>query len=261
MVNQDTIKLRKSDRQPRADLLTIAAYGLGWSCSLAATSWQSASVPLDCPHSGGPISALGRRSLLLFIYVAIRRHTLPKGRALIGAVLFGFLQYGLFYALAYFAIVEVTAGLAAVIAASAPIFTLVFAGAARIERLTRWGVLGTAVSFSGIATIFGAWAGKEIPILYMLAAVGTVVVGALAAIIFKLLPPVNPHAMNAVGMLSGALFLLALSDLATKPSSHLMLTLGLLFYTWCCPGQSSFLDCFYLFSNAGQPRRLPTRTS
>ena len=137
-----------------------------------------------------------------------------RGARLIGSVLFGFLQYGLFYALAYFAIVEVTAGLAAVIAASAPIFTLVFAGAARIERLTRWGVLGAAVSFSGIAILFGAWAGKEIPVLYLLAAVGTVVVGALAAIIFKLLPPVNPHAMNAVGMLSGALFLLALSFLA-----------------------------------------------
>ena len=62
--------------------------------------------------------------------------------------------------------------------------------------------------------IFGSWAGKEIPVLYLLAAVAAVVVGALAAILFKLLPPVNPHAMNAVGMLSGALFLLVLSFLA-----------------------------------------------
>jgi drug/metabolite transporter (DMT)-like permease len=46
---------------------------------------------------------------------------------------------------------------------------------------------------------------------YLLAGLGANLVTCLAAVVFKLLPPVQPHVMNGVGMVSGALILLGLS--------------------------------------------------
>ena len=99
-----------------------------------------------------------------------------------------------------------------VVAASAPLFTLLFAAVARLERLTWQGMLGAVIAFGGIAYILlSEWAGTQIQNNYMLAGVGAVIVVSLAAVIFKLLPRVNPHSMNGVAMLTGALFLLGLS--------------------------------------------------
>ena len=193
-----------------ADWITLTAFGLMVvliGANFVAVRFSNLGLP---PFWGAGIR-FGAASLIFLVYVAIRRHPLPRGRALAGAVLFGFLQYGFFYALAYYALIEVPAGLMSVAAASAPIFTLLFAAAARLERLTWQGMLGAAVAFGGIASIFSEWAGIQIQINYMLAGVGAVIVVSMAGVVFKLLPPVNPHAMNGVAMLTGALFLLSLS--------------------------------------------------
>ena len=166
---------------------------------------------LGLPPFLGAGLRFGAASLIFLPYVVMRGFPLPRGRALAGAVLYGFLQFGVSYALTYHAMLQVPAGLQSVIIASSPVFTLLFASAARIELLTRRGVLGALVAFAGIALLFGERAGKDIPVTYLLSAFGTVIVISLTAVIFKLIPPVHPHSMNGVGMLSGALFLFGLS--------------------------------------------------
>ena len=83
MINQDTIKFRSVKIRQRVDLLTIAAYGvliLLIGGNFVAVRFSSFGLP---PFWGAGIRFLAA-SLLLFLYVAMRRHPLPKGRALAG---------------------------------------------------------------------------------------------------------------------------------------------------------------------------------
>ena len=67
---------------------------------------------------------------------------LPRGRALLGSTVYGLLGFGLAYGLMYFALLEVSIGMAAVIMATLPLFTLVLAVLHGQERLTSAGVIG-----------------------------------------------------------------------------------------------------------------------
>ena len=150
MDTKATFFSKSSSDQVHADWITLTAFGLMVvliGANFVAVRFSNLGLP---PFWGAGIR-FGAASLIFLVYVAIRRHPLPRGRALAGAVLFGFLQYGFFYALAYYALIEVPAGLMSVVAASTPIFTLLFAAAARLERLTWQGMLGAAVAFGGIA--------------------------------------------------------------------------------------------------------------
>jgi drug/metabolite transporter (DMT)-like permease len=146
-----------------------------------------------------------------FIFMMIRRVSLPRGRGLLGAILFGMFQFGFGYALAYYALEKVPAGLASVILASVPLFTLFFAFVMRLEKLRIRSIIGSLVALVGITVMFGASAGKEIPFAYLLAITGTAVCFAIAPVIVKLSPQVHPASMNAVGMATGSIMLLGIS--------------------------------------------------
>ena len=150
-------------------------------------------------------------SMLFFLYVLFRRLPLPRGRALAGVLIFGILQFGVGFALVYWALQEVPAGLASVILASVPLFTLLFAFAARLEPLRVRGVIGSLAAVGGIAAMFGERAGRDIPPGYLLAAVGTAAIFALAPVVVKAFPQVHLATTNAVGMITGALLLLTLA--------------------------------------------------
>ena len=150
-------------------------------------------------------------SMLFLLYVLIRRLPLPRGRALLGVLLFGILEFGVGFALGYWALLEVPAGLASVILASVPLFTLVFAYAARLELLRIMGIVGALIAIGGMAIMYGERAGKDIPTAYLLATVATAVCFAAVPVIVKSFPPVHPATTNALGMLIGALLLLSLS--------------------------------------------------
>jgi len=66
-------------------------------------------------------------SLLLFLFVFYRRLPLPRGRALMGVLIFGTLQFGINYALMYWSLLKVPAGMFQVILALVPLLTFFFA--------------------------------------------------------------------------------------------------------------------------------------
>lgn len=148
----------------------------------------------------------------LFYGVALyQRLKFPRGRALVGALLFGTLQFGLGFAMGYFALLEIPANLASVILATIPLFTLLFAFFARLEPIRMRGVLGTLVAIAGIGIMFGTGTVKDIPLIYLLAAFGGVVCFSLALVVVKLYPKIPTAMMNTVGMFAGTLILLGLS--------------------------------------------------
>ena len=153
---------------------------------------------------------------LLAALMAILRLAPPRGRALRGAVLYGVLAIGGAFALAYYGLVDIHAGLGQTLLAIVPLATLFLAVLQRQERLRRGAVVGGGVALAGIALISNATLDEGIPALSLLAVLGGALCFAQAAVLVRHFPPAHPVTMNAVGMATGAVLLLAGSLLARE---------------------------------------------
>jgi drug/metabolite transporter (DMT)-like permease len=134
---------------------------------------------------------------------------LPRGRALTGAVLYGALNFGAAFALAYYAFVRVHAGLGQTVLALVPLVTLFLAVAQRQERFRLDALAGGVVALVGIAVLSRAPLGESVPVLSLLALLASTVCFAQAAVVVRRFPAVHPITMNAVGMATAAVFLVA----------------------------------------------------
>ncbi len=160
----------------------------------------------------------GLASLLLFGVVALRRVQLPRGRALVGSLLYGLIGFSAAYALAYYSLVETPAGLAMVILALVPLLTLLLAVGHGLERLRLQGLAGSLVALAGVAFIFWERLTVEaVPLLSLLAIVGAAFAIAETGVVVKRFPRAHPVANNAIAMGFGALPLLALAIIAGEP--------------------------------------------
>jgi len=151
---------------------------------------------------------------LLFVSIALAlRVVIPSGRALLGAVLFGVLQFGAGFGLIYWGLVRAPAGLAQVLVACVPLFTFGLALAHRQERFRWEGLVGAALAVGGIAVVFSSGVDAGIPLRYMLAILAGAVCWSEALVVVKGFPPVAPPAMNAIAMGIGTVVLLILAAL------------------------------------------------
>jgi drug/metabolite transporter (DMT)-like permease len=155
---------------------------------------------------------------LLLAVMAVLRLGLPRGRALTGALLYGVVNFGAGFALAYSALVRLHAGLAQTLLALVPLATLLLAVAWRQERLRAAAVVGTLLALAGVAWISRAPLRESVPLPALLAALGTAVCFAQATVLVRRFPPVHPVTMNAVGMTTGAALLVAGSLLTGEPA-------------------------------------------
>jgi drug/metabolite transporter (DMT)-like permease len=155
-------------------------------------------------------------ALLLAALMAILRVRPPGGRALAGATLYGAFGIGAAFALAYYGLVDIHAGLGQTVLALVPLATLFLVVLQRQERLRFSGVIGGLLALAGIAVMSGATVRDDVPALSLLALVGSALCFAQAAILVRRFPPVHPVAMNAVAMGTGAVLLLAGSLLARE---------------------------------------------
>jgi drug/metabolite transporter (DMT)-like permease len=153
-------------------------------------------------------------ALVLAALMAILRVRPPRGRALAGAMLYGAFGIGGAFALAYYGLVDIHAGLGQTVLALVPLATLFLVVVQRQERLRFSGVIGGLIALAGIAVMSGATVRDDVPALSLLALVGSALCFAEAAVLVRRFPPVHPVAMNAVGMGTGAALLLAGSLLA-----------------------------------------------
>jgi drug/metabolite transporter (DMT)-like permease len=148
---------------------------------------------------------------LLGAIVAVLGLPLPRGRALTGAVLYGALNFGAAFALAYYGFVEVHAGLGQTLLAIVPLATLLLAVLQRQERFGIEGLLGAIVAILGIAVLSRAPLQEAVPILSMLALLASALCFAQAAVVVRRFPTVHPVTMNAVGMGVAAVLLVSSS--------------------------------------------------
>jgi drug/metabolite transporter (DMT)-like permease len=148
--------------------------------------------------------------ILTAIGIALRTG-IPRGRSLVGAVLYGILGFAGAFAFAYWGLQHVSAGFGAVLLATVPLLTFVFALAHRLEPF-RWdGLIGGAIAIAGMAVIFREGIEAGVPLGSLFVLLGSAACFAETAIVVKLFPRVHPVSLNAVGIGVGGLLLLALT--------------------------------------------------
>jgi drug/metabolite transporter (DMT)-like permease len=150
-------------------------------------------------------------ALLLGAWVAIRGVPLPRGRALVGAVVYGVLNFGLSYALVYYALVNAPAGPAQLVLAIVPLLTVLLATLQGVERFRWRGLTGAAIAAGGIAIVFGDQLSDAVPLLSLLALIAAALCIAEVGVAVKWFPRVDAAMLNTLGMAIGAAILLALA--------------------------------------------------
>jgi drug/metabolite transporter (DMT)-like permease len=144
---------------------------------------------------------------LLLTAMAALRLAVPRGRALLGTVVYGALTFGAAFALAYYALVEIHAGFGQTLLALVPLATLLLAVAQRQERLRAAALGGALIALVGVAVMSQAPLRDSLPLLSLLAALGAALCFAEGAILVRWFPPVHPVTINAIGMATGAVLL------------------------------------------------------
>jgi drug/metabolite transporter (DMT)-like permease len=135
----------------------------------------------------------------------------PRGQALRGSLVYGALTFGVTYGLLYVALLEISAGMAAVIMAAVPLLTLLLAVLHSQEHLTLRGIVGGLLAVTGIGVLSLQSLGGGLPLLYVAAAVVAAVATAESAVVVKAFPRAHPVTTNAVGMVAGSVPLWAAS--------------------------------------------------
>jgi drug/metabolite transporter (DMT)-like permease len=162
-----------------------------------------------------PIWGAGLRFLLAALLLAgvagVLRLEFPRGRALLGVVVYGSLIFGGAFSLAYYAFVEIHAGLGQTVLALVPLATLLLAVAEREEQLRAAAVAGSLIALAGIAVIYGFSGSGSVPPLALAAMLGAVLCFAQATVLVRRFPTVHPVTANALGMAVGAAILLTLA--------------------------------------------------
>jgi drug/metabolite transporter (DMT)-like permease len=151
--------------------------------------------------------------IIFFAMVAILRLPLPRGRGLLGAMLFGLLGSGINYALLYWALETLPPGLSMVILALVPLMTFLFACAQK-QEIFQWKALaGSLLALGGIGVIVWNQLGTNTPLLPVLAVVGAAACIAESSVIIKAFPQSHPITTNAIALTTGSMLLFILSTI------------------------------------------------
>jgi drug/metabolite transporter (DMT)-like permease len=150
-------------------------------------------------------------ALILTAAFTLRRQLVPRGRALVGVLLYGVLSFFVAYAFAYYALNTLPAGIGSVIFSSMPLFVVILAHLHGLERFRMRALVGAMVTLLGISILSDPFGTASVPLLPLLAMVASAVAAAEGTVVAKRFPPVKPLVANAIAMAAGGLLLLGLS--------------------------------------------------
>jgi len=145
--------------------------------------------------------------LVFWLIMLIRKIPLPRGRALLGAALFGTLTVGVSFTLVAWGLVATPASLYQVLMAMVPLLTIFFASLHGLEKIRWQGILGALLAVAGIAVVVGGSDTSSVSIPHILAIILAAASMAEGGVIAKKFPRSHPVATNAVAVSIGALIL------------------------------------------------------
>jgi len=151
----------------------------------------------------------------VFVIVAVAmRLSWPRGRHLALTAMYGLFSFTLSYALMYWALVRVTAGVAAVILAMVPLITALLAVAQKMERFEPRMAVGALLALGGILVMTVGPQSLVLPAAGLIAIVLAALTVSQSVILGKRVSMSHPVMTNAVGMSVGGPLLLAVSAVA-----------------------------------------------
>jgi drug/metabolite transporter (DMT)-like permease len=166
-------------------------------CRLSGVAWRVSPPPL----------------FFFWAWALIGKIPLPRGKDLVGAILYGALG-GFSFIFIYWGLVKTPASLYQTIVALSPILTLFFAFFHGLEPLRRWGVAGALLTVAGIAIAVGGSQSANISILHVLAIIAGAALMAESGVVVKLFTRTHLVATNAVAFSVSPFILGAASFLA-----------------------------------------------
>jgi len=192
---------------------TLAAFLVGSVLSAGnPISVKFSNVELE-PFWGATLRFTFAAGLMLLV-MAVLRIRFPRGRALLGAVLYGIFSFGLAFACLFYALVELGAGFLQILLAVIPLITLFLVVVQRLERLRPAAVVGAVLAFVGVLLMSQIALGASISLTSILVAMAAAFCMAEGAVLVRLFPPESPVSLNAVGMTVGAIILFIASLVA-----------------------------------------------
>ncbi len=153
----------------------------------------------------------GVAAVILLVVVRLRGISLPRGRALLGTVLFGALGLGLSTALIYRGLVDTPAGVSQVILALVPLETFIFAVVLRLERFRWAGLTGAAIAVAGVGIVFGDQLRANVPLTGLLAILAAGFSISATTVVLKWFPASSPWSASSVALPIGAVMFMAAS--------------------------------------------------
>jgi len=165
----------------------------------------------------GAAIRFGVGSLILLLVMRLRKLPWPSRSGLGGAIVYGFLNFGISYALIYWALLSIPSGLTAVIFSTLPLATLLIATLIGLERLGSRNIVGALVAVTGVTIIFFQPDFASVRVAPVVAIIVAVIVGAIASVLIKRMAKPHPVTLNAIGMGVGTVFLLMSSWVAHEP--------------------------------------------
>lgn len=152
--------------------------------------------------------------LVFWLIMFIRKIPVPRGRALLGAALFGILTVGVSFTLVAWGLVKTPASLYQVLMALVPLLTIFFAFLHGLEKIRWQGILGALLAVAGIAVVVGGSDTSAVSIPHILAIILAAASMAEGGVVAKKFPRCHPVATNAVAVSIGAIILFTVSLIA-----------------------------------------------
>ncbi|HEX9796066.1 MAG TPA: EamA family transporter [Anaerolineales bacterium] len=201
----------------RPDAMTLLAFA-GMTTLVAGNFVAVRFSNFGLPPFWGAGLRFGAAALLFLGYMWLRSVPWPDRRGLVTVLAYGVFQFGAGYALVYWGLQRVPAGLASVIIATAPLFTILFTALLGLEKPTWRGLAGALIGLAGVAYLYWERAGVDIPPAYLVATVAAAVCFCLGPVVVKRFGRAHPAATNGIAMLVGATILFPMSMLAGEPA-------------------------------------------
>ena len=129
-------------------------------------------------------------------------------------MLFGVIAFALPYFFLYQAIGDAGSGTTMTVLAIVPLLTVLLSVVHGIERPRLLGVVGALIAAAGIVIVAANQLSLNVPLLAIALLLVAAVCQAESVVIVKRVPPGNPVAANALGMLLGGSLLIAVSLVA-----------------------------------------------
>lgn len=156
-------------------------------------------------------------SIILFAIAFATRLPLPRGRALVGAGVYGLLGFAITYACFYWSLVFLPASILQILLALVPLLTFLLAILHGLERFETRGLVGGLLGLAGVAVVFWRGTTGTLPFAALIVTLVGAVAASEAGIAVKRFPRTHPVVGNALGMGVGAAILAGLSLVFGEP--------------------------------------------